>query len=73
MLLMTSMGFSGYREKSNILFMKALVEYLVVLFLGVRNGSIRILMNGYVIIMRVFRNCPHCSVSRVIRKLKLLL
>ena len=31
------------------------------------NGSSR--MNGYVIIMRVFRNCPHCSVSRVIRKL----
>ena len=29
-------------------------------------------MNGYVIIMRVFRNCPHCSVSRVISKLQLL-
>ena len=29
-------------------------------------------MNGYVIIMRFFRNCPHCSVSRVIKKLKFL-
>ena len=47
--------------------MKVLVEYLVVLYLGIRNESSR--MNGYVIIMRVFRNCPHCSVSRIIRKL----
>ena len=50
--------------------MKILVEYLVVFYLGIRNGSSR--MNEYVIIMRVFRNCPYCSVSRVIRKLKLL-
>ena len=64
MLLMTSMGFYGHRAKSNILFMKILVVYLVVLYLGNGNGSSR--MNGYIITMRVFRNCPHCSVSRVI-------
>ena len=40
------------------------MEYLVVLFLGNGNGSSG--MNEYVINMRVFRNCPHCSVSRVI-------
>ena len=50
--------------------MKTLVEYLVVFYLGIRNGSSR--MNEYVLIMRVFRNCPYCSVSRVIRTLNLL-
>ena len=44
--------------------MKILVEYLVVLYLGNGNGSSR--MNGYVIMMRVFRSCPHGSLSRVI-------
>ena len=67
---MTSMGFSGYRKKQDNLFKKVQVEYLVVLYLGIRNESSR--MNGYVIIMRVFRNCPYCRVSRVIRKLKLI-
>ena len=40
------------------------MEYLVVLYLGNGNGSSG--MNEYVVIMRVFRNCPHCTVSRVI-------
>ena len=52
--------------------MKILVKCLAVLYLGILNESSR--MNGYVIIMLVFRYCPHrSSVSRVIRKLKLLL
>ena len=50
--------------------MKILVEYSVVLYFGNGNGSSRV--NGYVVIMRVFRNCPHCSVSTLIRKLKVL-
>ena len=52
--------------------MKILVKCLAVLYLGILNESTR--MNGYVIIMLVFRNCPHrSSVSRVIRKLKYFL
>ena len=51
--------------------MKILVEYLVVFYLGIRNESRR--MNEYyVIIIRVFRNCSHCSVSRANSKLKFL-
>ena len=49
--------------------MKILVEYLVVLYLGIGNESNR--MNGYVIIMRVLRNCPYCSVCRVLKKINL--